>query len=689
MISFYVWLVLSFLSLVFSCNAEEFIVISSPSSGQKGYRAAPSPTSVAVEDEYEGQQRVRTFSLVSISEEERSSLKNYEGVLDIVPNAPIEPAFDEPTKQWNLDRIDQSFGQDGFYSFTEQQGNGVDIYVVDSGVQGDHVAFTGRVLAGYNAVFPDKAGNADCYGHGTHVAGTAAGEGFGVARKSTVIPVVIFDCQGKGTVMSLTSGIQWVRKSIASRGKKSVVNLSIQTEANTVVDDLVRSLYQIGAVVAVAAANFNSDACNYSPAREPTAVTVGGTSEDDSKLSVSNFGSCVDLYAPGDNILSAAPDSPTATAYKRGTSMASPLVAGILALAYEKFPSFSNDQTIQYVLGIAAKLEKLVNDADCSGSLEGKKIAQTLFSQERPPTRKALLIAGAVDFTSWAPELAFGGCVSFFAQVSASRSLSSAIPQVIVSTDALPQGIVGFGDASVACRNNAARWYALSSKNAYDFQGNVIGFSTLGIGGLTEDKKQFYVSGSQAIEFGLGDGVTNSSPLLTAPITGGLAGFTKLSFSSGQNFDILYSDIQPCQPTPVASKKVVVSSKNKNLFFVWHVFSGCVEFTARFRRDSAFFIGLASQPMGRVRAKASPKSGNILTISVTRQFAETFRNGVWENKRRITLLPKNIMLNYKVVTGKGTQLFINENLALTVEGSGAYFSLASSVARTFTNIKPC
>lgn len=230
---------------------------------------------------------------------------------------------------WGLDRIDQAAKTlNSRYDYTST-GAGVCAYVVDTGVYRPHNEIAGRVLAGYN-VYNAAAEPDDDYGHGTHVAGTIAGTTYGVAKKATIVPVKVLD-QGSGTTDAVVSGINWVvsdKSSGCPKGK--VINMSLGGGTSTAIDQAVGKATAAGVVVAVAAGNENQDACNVSPARSPTAITVGATTSSDARASFSNYGTCVDIFAPGQGITSSWLGSATATNTISGTSMATPHVAGVL-----------------------------------------------------------------------------------------------------------------------------------------------------------------------------------------------------------------------------------------------------------------------------------------------------------------------------------------------------------------------
>ncbi len=238
---------------------------------------------------------------------------------------------------WGLDRIDQADRPlDSQYTF-RNTGAGVKAFIIDTGIRADHVEFGGRVLAGYNAV-ADANGTNDCNGHGTHVAGTVGGATWGVAKSVTLIPVRVLDCAGSGTWSGVIAGIDWVA---ASTARPAVANMSLGGGASASVDAAVAGAVNKGITMVVAAGNSNADACQFSPASAPTAITVGATTGDDQRASYSNFGSCVDIFAPGSNITSAWNTSATAAATINGTSMAAPHVTGVVALALFANPTAS------------------------------------------------------------------------------------------------------------------------------------------------------------------------------------------------------------------------------------------------------------------------------------------------------------------------------------------------------------
>jgi subtilisin family serine protease len=230
---------------------------------------------------------------------------------------------------WGIDRIDQrSLPLSTTYNYAST-GSGVRAYIIDTGVLNSHSEFGNRASSGYSAI-NDGRGTTDCNGHGTHVAGTVGGSTYGVAKQVSIVAVRVLDCGGSGSNSGVIAGIDWVTSDHVA-GDPAVANMSLGGGASSALDTALNNSIADGVSYAVAAGNSNTTACNTSPARVPGALTVGATTSSDARSSFSNYGTCLDLFAPGSSITSAWYTSSTATNTISGTSMASPHVAGAVA----------------------------------------------------------------------------------------------------------------------------------------------------------------------------------------------------------------------------------------------------------------------------------------------------------------------------------------------------------------------
>lgn len=240
---------------------------------------------------------------------------------------------------WGIDRVDQvSLPLDKNYNYS-LTGAGVNAVVIDTGVDARHPDFGGRVARGFNALSTGAADDAsDVHGHGTHVSGTIASKTWGLAKAATIIPVRVCDSQGNCTDADIVKAVQWVTQNVA---KPAVVNMSLGGPidgATQATEDAIRASIASGITYVVAAGNDSKDACTFSPARMPEAITVGATSKNDGRAFFSNYGRCLDIFAPGSGITSARNGSTGSTSMD-GTSMASPHVAGVVALLLQHAPT--------------------------------------------------------------------------------------------------------------------------------------------------------------------------------------------------------------------------------------------------------------------------------------------------------------------------------------------------------------
>jgi subtilisin family serine protease len=264
-------------------------------------------------------------------------------------NQIIRLADTQANATWGLDRIDQaSLPLSTTYTYPNTASS-VHAYIIDTGILTTHGQFGGRAVSGYD--FVDNDSNAtDCNGHGTHVAGTVGGSTYGVAKAVQLVGVRVLDCEGSGTTAGVISGVNWVTSNAI---KPAVANMSLGGTASTTLDTAVSNSIAAGITYAVAAGNDNANASTYSPARVASAITVGATTSTDARASYSNYGSSLDIFAPGSSITSAWYTGTSATNTISGTSMASPHVAGAAALVLQANPSYTPAQVSSALTGAA------------------------------------------------------------------------------------------------------------------------------------------------------------------------------------------------------------------------------------------------------------------------------------------------------------------------------------------------
>jgi subtilisin family serine protease len=292
-----------------------------------------------------------------MTEEEALKLSEDSGVAYVEEDTLMEVNVTQSNPPWGLDRIDQRDRPlSGTYTYTAN-GSGVNVYVIDTGIRRTHTQFGGRAFVGFDAIGDGQNTN-DCHGHGTHVAGTVGASTYGVAKAVRLFAVRVLNCSGSGSNSGVIAGVNWVT---SNHIKPAVANMSLGGGVSSALDTAVNNSINAGVTYSIAAGNSNTNASNSSPARVAAAITVGSSTINDARSSFSNFGSVVDIFAPGSSILSTWRTSDTATATLSGTSMAAPHVAGVAARILQSNPGASpatvrntivNDATTNRLSGI-------------------------------------------------------------------------------------------------------------------------------------------------------------------------------------------------------------------------------------------------------------------------------------------------------------------------------------------------
>lgn len=314
--------------------------------------------------------RVLQGGVFHLEEKQLEALRNDPRVAYIEKDQEVKVRAVQSTPVWGLDRLDQAdLPLDSQYQHDEG-GVPVNVYVIDTGVLASHSQFDGRAQSGYDLVDKD-ADATDCDGHGTHVAGSIGSALYGVAKNVKIFGVRVLNCSGSGSYAGVIAGIEWVA---ANHIKPAVANMSLGGNGSKAVDDAVSAGIQAGVTFVVAAGNSSRDACSYSPARVPAAITVGASDAADKRARFSNFGPCIDVFAPGVNIDSLGIKNITDLDTMSGTSMASPHVAGVAALYLSRHPDATPAEVAAAV--IAGSVDGRIADP---GAGSPNKLANSRF----------------------------------------------------------------------------------------------------------------------------------------------------------------------------------------------------------------------------------------------------------------------------------------------------------------------
>jgi subtilisin family serine protease len=376
----------------------------------------------------------------------------------------ISPPKPQNSASWGLDRIDQldrPLSSQYTYQYT---GSGVYSFVLDTGILASHQDFAGRVHSGASFI-SDGYGSSDCNGHGTHVAGTIGGSQWGVAKGVTLVPVRVLDCAGSGSWSGVIAGIDWVAGQTAMR--PAVANMSLGGGKSTSVNSAVAGAVSKGVSMVVAAGNSNDNACNYSPSSEPTAITVGATSSDDARASYSNYGLCLDVFAPGSSITSAWYTGSNSTQTLNGTSMAAPHVTGVAALALAANRESTPDMVTRFLMDNAS-----INKVGSAGVNSPNRLIFSLAAgaPKAPPTLTASVasIAGSANLSGRNTWIAH-------ARVNIRDTQGNPIPNATVTSAFAPGGNTScLTDSTGSCNLDSN---ALSTKKVKFTDATVTGVS--------------------------------------------------------------------------------------------------------------------------------------------------------------------------------------------------------------------
>jgi aqualysin 1 len=324
---------------------------------------------------------------VEMNEAQAEQLSNDPRVKYVEEDSYVSETEVQYNPGWGLDRIDQhALPFDLAYNFSAQ-GGGVNVYILDSGILPTHVDLQGRVVMAFDAVRGSTTGQ--CNGHGTGVAGVVGSATFGVAKGVTLNDVRVLPCTGYGTVSDVIAGVDWVTRHAVH---PAVANMSLQTTFSPSMNDAVAASISSGVTYVVGAGNNTEDACRWSPSSVSGAIVVGATNSTDARVGWSNFGPCVDIFAPGEGIATIWNTSDTTTTYASGTSFASPMVAGIAALYLQSNPGASPTEVANALTNVATP--NLVSDP---GVGSPNLLAYSILAPPPPTSCEGTMYSGSLN----------------------------------------------------------------------------------------------------------------------------------------------------------------------------------------------------------------------------------------------------------------------------------------------------
>lgn len=331
---------------------------------------------------------IRGFS-AEMTEQQALALSQDDRVLFVEEDSYTYPTGVQSSSDWGLDRIDQrELPLNGAFMYSHT-GAGVSVYVVDSGIRPTHEDFGGRASIAFDAL-TDGQNGMDCTGHGTHVAGTIGSSTYGVAKNANLYGVRVLPCSGPGLVSRMIAGINWVT---SYHNSPAVMNISITvTNISQSLNNAIENAVNSGITVVTSAGNYGADACNYSPAATPSAIVVGAIGDNDVRMPYSNYGSCVDIFAPGNAIRSLSHQNDSGTRVMSGTSMAAPMVTGAAALFLEANP-YAGPSTVANRLKLDATPGRITN----IDTVSPNRLLYTWLGDTEPPVPGSVTIIKEVQ----------------------------------------------------------------------------------------------------------------------------------------------------------------------------------------------------------------------------------------------------------------------------------------------------